>query len=52
MKRKIREIVYENHKNMVAPNDQYRVDEHGAVRRICGKRRLTKGQREALRRNK
>lgn len=52
MKRKIRGIVYENHKDVVAPNDQYGVDEHGSVRRFSGKRRLTKGQREALRRNK
>jgi hypothetical protein len=48
VKRKTIGIIYESHKGTVVPDEKYGIDKHGAIRLKGGRRRLTKGQRQAL----
>jgi hypothetical protein len=48
MKRKAKGIIYESHPNIIAPDDQYFIDQHGCVRRRGKGRKSTKAQRAEL----
>jgi len=48
MKRKAIGIIFDDHPYKILPNRDYGLGKHGEVRLVGGRKRLTKGMRQAL----